>query len=153
MTQIVESPALVRLVSRRGLDNLPQTIAVMLQQLRFDRYLSSATTLVGAPLAQIGYRHPAEGRECETRGNRSEFVGGRVHFTVGLEFPVNGKPGEDWRMCVAYEGDDTYSVWIWGNEGEIDHAAGVYNSDLHRVVVDLYDEAIRTRNGGFIPLD
>ena len=137
-----------------GPSALPRTIATLLHQLRFWRLLQAATTLVGAPRNEITYRHPAHGHQEETRGSRSAFNSGTgsVDYTVGIEFPVNGKIGEDWRMAIAYEGDDTYHAWLWGEAGVIEHSSDLYAENLVEAVVELYDGAIRERNQGFIPL-
>lgn len=154
-TATLSDPISRRVNLRLGSAGLPLTIANILHQIRFWRVLSSATTMVGAPMTAITYRHPPHGHNEEVRGCQSGFDAstGTVHYTVGIEFPVNGKPGQNWRMCIAYEGTDTYAVWLWGKDGVLDHETDIYNDSLYRAVNSLYDEAIKQHNGGFIPLD
>lgn len=115
--------------------------------------LSAATTLVGADRHRIGYRHPESGKSLETRGEASAFDAhsGCVRYTVGIEFPVNGPPGEHWRMAVSYEPTDSYRVWLFGNQGLISDANWVHFGALSDAIVSLYYQAIETRNGGNIP--
>ena len=84
---------------------------------------------------------------------------GNVDFEVGLRFKVNGKPGNNWVMIIAYEPDDTYSVWLI--EGHAGRKPGsmvlachrdVYCDMLRQVIEQTYDQAIRDHNQGFIPL-
>ena len=83
-----------------------------------------------------------------------------VDFEVGLSCLVNGKPGRAWTLVIAYEPDDTYTVWLV--EGCADRKADsmvlachrdVYCDALQATIEHSYDEAIRTHNHGFIPLD
>jgi hypothetical protein len=79
-----------------------------------------------------------------------------VDFTVGLLFPVNDKPGEDWQIVVSYEPCDEYAVWLTalveGRRVLVATRDGVYGSDLKEAVIEIYDQAINDRNGGFINL-
>jgi len=83
-----------------------------------------------------------------------------VAFEVGLSCRVNGKRGRDWTIIIAYEPDDTYTVWL--GEGHAERTAtkmvlachrDVYCDSLKATVERTYDEAIRHHNQGFIPLD
>jgi len=62
-------------------------------------------------------------------------------------------------MAVSYDGNDTYSVWLWaqnfagtGKAGLIDSSVGVYDDALQSAFESMYDEALVARNGGFMPL-
>jgi hypothetical protein len=35
-----------------------------------------------------------------------------VDFEVGVRLRVNGRRGRNWLMVIAYEPDDTYTVWL-----------------------------------------
>lgn len=82
-----------------------------------------------------------------------------VDYTVGLSAHVNGKRGKDWTLIVAYEPDDTYTVWLVEGHSRrtadstvISHRRDVHAEDLQGVIEYLYDGAIKTANGGFIPI-
>lgn len=79
-----------------------------------------------------------------------------VDFTVGLLFPVNGKPGEDWEIVISYEPCDEYALWLTaivdGRRVKLSARDGVYGDELKEAVIDIYDQAIHDRNGGFINL-
>lgn len=97
-------------------------------------------------------------------GRRSEVdTTGCPNFEVGLAFRVNGKPKRGWQMLVAYEPDDTYTVWLWqvgtaaqravGIMGEVlDKREDVYCDMLQSTVEQMYDAAIKKHNGGWINL-
>jgi hypothetical protein len=96
--------------------------------------------------------------DCEVRGTASTWneKAGSVDFTVGLQFSVNGKPGEHWLFVVSYEPCDHYAVWLTvlaeGRRIVIASRPEAYCDELSATVVQLYDDAIEARNGGFIPL-
>jgi len=82
-----------------------------------------------------------------------------VEFDVGLQFRVNGKPRKVWTLLIAYEPNDTYTVWLY--EAHAGRTADsmvlachreVYNDMLKEVIEQTYDQAIQTHNAGFIPL-
>ncbi len=84
---------------------------------------------------------------------------GCVAFEVGVKFRVNGRRGRDWKMVIAYEPNDTYTVWLI--EGHKRREASsmvlacrrdVYCDNLQSVIESTYDDAIREHNQGFIPL-
>ncbi len=128
--------------------NTPYTIRTMLAQL--------GTGLYGGICYCGGnyfvYKHPDYNQDRECRPDTpSRFADDRVNFDIGVSFDVNGKPGEDWKMAVTYEQDDTYSVWLWSKNGLLDSRDCVYWDALQSAVEQMYDKAIKKHNGGFIP--
>ena len=82
-----------------------------------------------------------------------------VDFDVGLQFRVNGKPRKVWTLLIAYEPNDTYTVWLYeAHAGRTTDSMvlachrEVYNDMLKEVIEQTYDQAIQTHNAGFIPL-
>ncbi|MCL4180470.1 MAG: hypothetical protein KJ072_22335, partial [Verrucomicrobia bacterium] len=122
--------------------------------------LAGAFTYVGAN--QFTYRcAEAEGEYRSSRPSRlvSEPGLGFVDYEVGLQARVNGKRGRAWTLIIAYEPDDTYTVWLveaWrGRKADSMVLAchrDVYCDTLQSVIESTYDEAIREHNGGWIPL-
>jgi hypothetical protein len=99
------------------------------------------------------YRSSRQSRLVSKRGR------GSVDFEVGVKFRVNGRRGRNWKMVIAYEPDDTYTVWLV--EGHFTRQMDsmvlacrrdVYCDTLQSVIEATYDEAIREHNQGFIPL-
>lgn len=139
--------------------SLPETIQTIIAQTG-GFHLNGAFAYVGAQ--RFRYRcAQAEGEYRSSRPSRltSEDGPPRVEFEVGLEARVNGKPGHDWTLVIAYEPDDTYTVWLV--EGHAGRKAGsmvlachrdVYCDSLQGVIKSAYDRAIGEHNGGFIPL-
>jgi hypothetical protein len=139
--------------------SLPETIRTIIAQAG-GLGLAGAFTYVGA--SQFTYRCPQA--EVEYRSSRpsrlvSEAGLGFVDYEVGLQTRVNGKRGRAWTLIIAYEPDDTYTVWLL--EACQGRKAGsmvlachrdVYCDVLQSVIESTYDEAIREHNGGFIPL-
>lgn len=90
---------------------------------------------------------------------------GAISYQVGLQFAVNGKRGEGWKMVVAFEPSDTYTVRLWRRSTEdelknagvmgviLDSTDDVYCDNLQRVVESMYDRAIEQYCNGFISLD
>ena len=84
---------------------------------------------------------------------------GFVEYEVGLQCLVNGKRGHRWTLIVAYEPNDTYTVWLVEAHRQRKPAEmvlachrEVYCDTLKGVIESTYNDAIRTHNGGFIPL-
>lgn len=134
----------------------PDTILTIIAQLGGNK-LNSALLYVGA--SQLAFRCPQlEGSYRSGYVSKTERGQPGVHYEVGLRFRVNGRRGQAWTMIVAYEPDDTYTVWLVrliGNARRFDVIAchrDVYCDVLKKVVERTYDEAIRTHNDGFIPL-
>ena len=139
--------------------SLPETIRTIIAQ-SGGLGLAGAFTYVGA--SQFTYRcAEAEGEYRSGRPSRlvSEAGLGFVDYEVGLQAGVDGKRGRAWTLIIAYEPDDTYTVWLveaWrGRKAESMVLAchrDVYCDTLQSVIESTYDEAIREHNGGFIPL-
>jgi hypothetical protein len=140
---------------------LPYTIRTIIEQMGGSG-LRGAMVYVGASTRT--YKCPRVEGECrpDYPSRRTENGEGLIDYQVGLSFKVNGKRGQGWTMIVAYEADDTYTVWLWkrirrprytGQVGEVlaEHR-GVYCDQLKSTVEQTYDEAIRQHCGGFIPL-
>jgi hypothetical protein len=96
-------------------------------------------------------------------GRRSKLVSRDratvVDYEVGLQCRVNGKRGCDWTLIIAYEPDDTYTIWlVEGHPGRqsdsmvLTHQEDVYCDTLQSAIEAIYDHAIQEHNGGFIPL-
>lgn len=113
---------------------------------------------VGA--SQITYKD----REDLGTPNASKVLeGGFVEWETGLVFKVNGKP-KSWKMIVTLEPSDTYTVRLWegfstakmaktGDIGKvITEVTDVYCDELQRTVEQVYDDAVKQYNGGFIRL-
>ena len=84
---------------------------------------------------------------------------GCVEFDVGVKFDVNGRRGRAWKMIIAYEPDDTYTVWLveGHSKRQLDSMVlackrTVHCDELQSVIESIYDEAVRKHNRGFIPL-
>ena len=138
---------------------LPDTIQAIIEQAG-GLGLSGAFTYVGA--SAFLYQCERASGECRS-GTRSRLVTekGRASEVadVFLRFRVNGKRGRCWTMLVAYEPDDTYTVWLVDYhpkrkpaETVIDRVNDVYCDTLQGVIEHVYDQAIATHNSGFIPL-
>jgi hypothetical protein len=140
-------------------DSIPETIRTIIAQAG-GLGLRGAFTYIGAQ--KFRYRcAQSEGEYRSAYHSRLTSEGGppRVDFDVGLEFHVNGNPGSDWIHVIAYEPDDTYSVWLV--EGHAYRKAAtmvlacvrdVYCDTLQSVIEQTYDRAIAEHNQGFIPL-
>ncbi len=139
--------------------SIPETIRTIIDQAG-GLGLRGAFTYIGA--SQFRYRcarPDGEYRSAYPSRLTSEAGPPRVDFDMGLEARVNGKPGRAWTLIIAYEPDDTYTVWLV--EGHAARKAGsmvvachrdVYCDMLQAVIEDAYDRAIAEHNQGFIPL-
>ena len=138
---------------------IPETIRTIIDQAG-GLGLRGALTYVGA--SEFCYRcAQPEGEYRSAYASRltSEDGPPRVDFDVGLRFLVNGKPGRKWTVVIAYEPDDTYSLWlVEGHAGRqadstvLACVRDVYCDTLQSVIEEAYDRAIAEHNGGFIPL-
>ena len=111
----------------------------------------------------IRYRCPRLQGECRPDEPSRLITQGSlpsVEYGVGIEARVNGRRGRAWTLIIAYEPDDTYTVWLV--EGHDRRTADtmilachrdVYCDQLKEVIEQSYDRAIRDHNGGFIHLD
>lgn len=140
-------------------DKVPDTVQAIVAQAG-GMGLKGALVYVG--VRDLTYRcAEPDGEYRSSRPSRlvSKRGLGCVDFEVGVKFRVNGKPGRNWIMVIAYEPNDTYTVWLV--EGHAKRQPGsmvlachrdVYCDTLKSVIEDTYDEAIRVHNQGFIPL-
>ncbi len=140
-------------------ESLPETVQAILAQAG-GLGLRGAFVYTGAQ--QFTYRcAEPHGEYRSSRPSRlvSERGAGFVDYEVGLQCRVNGKRGRAWALIVAYEPDDTYTVWLV--EGHKERQPGsmvlacqrdVYCDTLQGVIEHAYDQAIRDHNQGFIPL-
>jgi hypothetical protein len=141
------------------LASLPETVQTILAQ-------AGGLGLPGA-FAYIGasaFSHRCAemvGEYRSSRPSRLKSEGGEpfIDYEVGLECRVNGKPGRRWTLVIAYEPDDTYTVWlVEGHRGRqpgsmvLACERDVYCDTLQSAIEAVYDRAIREHNGGFIPL-
>lgn len=108
---------------------------------------------------ELFFNHPPDGRDHECRSSfRSEIAeNGRLKYEVGLSFRVNGMPGENWRITIAYEPDDTYTVWLLCDFAprqqslpqvlaSVDQVRG---DGLQQAIESIYDDAMKTSE--FLP--
>lgn len=112
---------------------------------------------------ELFFTHPSDGRDHECRSSFHSHVGenGSLKFEVGLSFRVNGKAGENWRMTIAYEPDDTYTVWLvrdldrrHSTMSEVLATLGQVNSeDLQHAVESIYDEVVKMPGPEFVRPD
>jgi len=140
-------------------DKVPDTVQAIIAQAG-GLGMRGAFIYVGAH--NITYRcAEAEGEYRSSRMSRlGSFRGfGCVDFEVGVKFRVNGRRGRGWTMVIAYEPDDTYTVWLVEAHRKRQPSSmvlacrrDVYCDTLQSVIEATYDEAIRDHNQGFIPL-
>jgi hypothetical protein len=139
--------------------SLPDTIRTIIAQAG-GHSLHGAFVYIGA--YDYSYRCAELHGEYQS-GKPSRFIssqgGGHIQYEVGLQCRINGKRGRDWTLIIAYEPDDTYTLWLV--EGHSERSADsmvlacqedVYCDTLQSVIEAVYDRAILEHNGGFIPL-
>ena len=140
-------------------ESLPDTIqAIVLQAGGLG--LRGAFVYVGAH--HLTYRCPEPvGEYRSSRPSRltSEAGVGFVEYEVGLQCHVNGKRGHRWTLVIAYEPNDTYTVWlVEGHRGRkpdtmvLACQRDVYCDTLQGVIEAVYDRAIQEHNQGFVPV-
>ena len=133
---------------------VPYTIQEIIAQL-------GGMGLYGAPVymgtKSVSYR-------CKNgRGDSEATPEGLIDYDTGVQLKVNGKRGRNWTVIVSLEFSDTYTVRLWqsatpkkraeGIVGEIlDTRTDVHCEELQEVVEQMYDEAIKKHNGGFIKI-
>jgi len=110
---------------------------------------------------ELFFNHPANGRDHHCRSSFHSHVGenGRLKYEVGLGFRVRGRPGESWRMTIAYEPDDTYTVWLMRDIGfrpllisqVLATENDVSGDDLQKVVESIYDETVKRFERDLVP--
>lgn len=134
----------------------PYSIQNIMEQLRHG--MVGALNYVGGH--ELFFNHPPNGRDHECRSSFRSHVAdnGRLSYEVGLSFRVNGKPGENWQMTIAYEPDDTYTVWLLRDANRRKLRAGLMSEvlasveqitgdDLQHAVESIYDEAVKAPRG------
>lgn len=140
-------------------NHLPDTIQTILAQAG-GLGLTGAFAYIGAQRFSYRCAEP-HGEYRSSYPSRLNPEGGQisVDFDVGLRCRVNGQPGHDWTLIIAYEPDDTYTVWLVEGHAErqpdtlvLACHRDVYCDILQTVIEQSYDRAINERNGGFIPL-
>ena len=94
------------------IESLPETVQAILTQAG-DLGLRGAFVYIGAQNFTCRCAE-ALGEYRSSRPSRlvSESGQGFVEYEVGLQCRVNGKPGRAWTLMVAYEPNDTYTVWL-----------------------------------------
>ncbi len=138
----------------------PYTIRTIIEQCG-GMGLRGAFVYIGA--SRFTYKCDDVESECRPGTRSSVTKEGLVDYEVGLTVKVNGKRGAGWHMMIAYEPDDTYSVYLWRRAYPNEEAKGlrgvvlnqcddVYCDTLKEVVEKMYDRAIKEHNDGFIPL-
>lgn len=138
---------------------LPDTIQSIVDQAG-GTGLSGAFCYIGA--SQYTYTCPRKEGECRGgfKSHIAEQGDGTYHvkFGVGLRFQVNGKRGAGWYMVIAYEPNDTYTVWLVENRNNrnpagmvLDQLQDVYCMELKQVVEQVYDQAVNQHCNGVIP--
>lgn len=97
---------------------------------------------------------------CYPQKHSSISDGGRVAMQVGIYFRVNTT--RKIYMYVAYEPDDTYTVYLWheyptkkflktGQLGTVlDERHGIYCDELGATIEAMYDKYINEHQRGFI---
>lgn len=141
-----------------NLSLLPYTIRTIIQQAG-GLGLQGAFAFIGAHSFMYSCRE--HDQECRSRfmSKRitSTATGEAVIVDVHLSFLVNGRRGFKWVMQIAYEPDDTYTVWLSQSRGRritiLDERRDVYCDMLQEVIERVYDEAIEKHCNGFIPID
>ena len=138
---------------------LPDTIRTIIEQAG-GLGLRGAFVYIGA--SHRSYRCPepcGEYRSGRMSRLASEAGRGFIDYEVGLQARVNGKPGRGWTLIIAYEPNDTYTVWLVETHRERQPGSmvlacqrDVYCDALQGVIEGTYDRAIREHNDGFIPL-
>ena len=142
------------------LASLPETVQTIIAQAG-GLGLHGAFTYIGAS----AFSHRCAemvGEYRSSRPSRLKSEGGEsfIDYEVGLECRVNGKPGRRWTLVIAYEPDDTYTVWLIEGRRRRQLSSSivlacdrdVYCDTLQSVIEAVYDRAIREHNSGFIPL-
>jgi hypothetical protein len=137
----------------------PYSIQNIMEQLRHG--MVGALDYVGGH--ELFFKHPPDGRDHECRSSFRSHLGenGSLKYEVGLSFRVKGKQGENWRMTIAYEPDDSYTVWL---VRDLDHRQStlseilasteqVNSDDLQHVVESIYNEAVKSPEKDFAPED
>ena len=140
-------------------ESLPETVQAIIAQAG-GLGLRGAFVYIGAQ--HFSYRcAESHGEYRSSRPSRLVSEGGQafVDYEVGLQCPVNGKPGRAWTLIVAYEPTDVYTVWLVEGHRErkpsemvLACQRDVYCDTLQSVIEATYDQTIRDHSQSFIPL-
>ncbi|HNU50216.1 MAG TPA: hypothetical protein PKJ98_04775 [Verrucomicrobiota bacterium] len=141
-------------------DSLPETVRTIIDQAGGYGTLRGAFAYVGASALSFRCAEPlGEYRSSRPYRLVSDRGQGFVDYEVGLQCRVNGRRGRAWTLIVAYEPDDTYTVWLVEGHRErkpesmvLACLRDVYCDTLQSTIEAAYDRAIQEHNGGFIPL-
>jgi hypothetical protein len=149
---------------------IPDTIQSIIDQCGGRTGLRNAFVYVGA--SQLMYKCPEPDGEYRSGKPAVVTPEGFIDSEVSLTFGVNGRRGQNWKIIISYEPDDTYAVFLWRSirrkprtiaqlreaiadpkVGEVlFEARDVYCDALQRTVEEIYDSAIKQYNGSFIPM-
>jgi len=142
------------------LKSIPETIRTIIEQAG-GLGLRGAFVYIGA--SKLVYRcaqSTGEFRSGKPSCLSTEAGSPSIAFDVGLSCRVNGKRGREWTMIIAYEPDDTYTIWFVEGHAERTRATmvlachrDVYCDSLQTTVERMYNEAIHQHNQEFIPFD
>jgi len=140
-------------------DPVPETIQAIIAQAG-GLGLRGVFVYIGASAFTYRCAEPVgEYRSSRMSELRSENGRGFIDYEVGFQCRVNGKRGRVWTLIIAYEPDDTYTVWlVEGHRARQPDSMvltchrDVYCDTLQGVIEAAYDHAIREHNQGFIPL-
>lgn len=140
-------------------DPLPETISTILAQAG-GFGIHGAFAYIGAH--RFRYKCPrlhGEFRSSKPSQQTDADNGPRVDYEVGIEARVNGRPSRAWTLIIAYEPNDTYTVWLVEGHARrkpdsfvLASVRDVYCDMLQSVIEQVYDRAIADHNKGFIPL-
>ena len=135
---------------------LPWRIQAMINQMG-GRGFNGALLYTGA--SQLTFKDDDPDRT--PTASRFDKETGAIHFDVGLMFKVNMRHGQTWKVVVALDPGDTYSVYLLHVAGIktftltcklsdlADSYTGVYAEMLQDIVQTIYDKEL---GSGGIPI-
>ena len=140
--------------------SMPYTIKTIFDQMNIS-YMRVGGSKLGFNLYNPKYDAvELQEASCYPEKDSSISDSGRVQMAVGLYFRVNTT--RKIYMFVAYEPDDTYTVYLWqenptkkflktGQFGTVlDKRHGVYCDELGATIEAMYDQYINEHQQGFI---
>ncbi len=122
--------------------------------------------LSGAICYTGGHNLAYHNRPDDSRPDPSEWNedNGTLRYQTGMQWRVNMKRSQTWKMFVTLEPSDTYTVRLLrcygyktarakGRQAELyTEMTEVYCDMLQGIVENMYDKAVQAENSGFIPL-
>jgi len=142
------------------MSNLPYTIKTIFEQMNIS-YMRVGGSKFGFNLKNTNYNDvELQEDSCYPEKDSSVSDSGRVQMDVGLYFRVNTT--RKIFMYVAYESDDTYTVYMWrpyspmefvktNKFGKVlDERHGIYCDELAGTIEAIYDKYINEHQQGFI---